>query len=105
MYFLFPRLSFSDLWQENQYDDYRGNGEETDGVERGVEVDVVVEGHVGDDHHGKHHAGDVDRHGDVLGVVQALDGDLARAKCQENGDDLQDGLVAEDDTQPNVAAT
>lgn len=53
-----------------------------------------VQGVRHDNHDGSHNTSDVDSHSDVLGVIESLDFDLPYREGENEGNDLQNHLVA-----------
>lgn len=87
---------------EDQCHDDGSDDQDASGKQGRKEVNVIVDGHAGNDDHHKGNAGHINRCRYTLGVVQSLHFNLAGAKCKEDCCNLEDCFVSKDNSQPNI---
>lgn len=80
--------------QHNQAQNSGGPNEKPNAKDARKDVNVSIEC-VGDhDNNGRHNAGDVHSQGNVLGVIETFDFDLADGEGKYQGNDLKQHFVA-----------
>ena len=69
----------------------------------GEDVEILCEGVRGDNDHSPQQAGDVDGRSDVEGIIQAFHFHFAGGESKDQGHDLQQSLVAIQQSQEDVS--